>query len=144
ADVIALEGTDASELLTRAGSVEHASEHPIAQAIAAHAQDTLGDLPAVIDFQNTPGLGVHGSVDDVLVHAGRPQFLTDAGLAITPAAETTLAEAQASGRTAITVGWEGQIRGIITLADAIKDTSTEAITALKDLGITPVLLTGDA
>ena len=144
AEVIALQGTETAELLRLAGAVEYASEHPIAQAIAAHAAEEIGDLPGVEGFANTAGLGVSGTVDGRTVLAGRPKFLEAEGLSLSSEAAGVLAEAQDAGRTSITVGWDGEVRGIITLSDGLKETSTEAVTALKGLGITPVLLTGDA
>lgn len=144
AEVIALQGTEHRELLRLAGAVEYASEHPIAQAIAAHAAEEIGELPGVEGFANTAGLGVSGTVDGRTVLAGRPMFLEAEGLSLSSEAAAALAEAQDAGRTSITVGWDGAIRGIITLSDGLKETSTEAVSALKGLGITPVLLTGDA
>src|SRR5690625_1966902 len=144
AEVIALQGTETAELLRLAGAVEYASEHPIAQAIAAHAAEEIGELPGVEGFANTAGLGVSGTVDGRTVLAGRPKFLEAEGLSLSSEAAAALAEAQDAGRTSITAGWDGEVRGIITLSDGLKETSTEAVTALKGLGITPVLLTGDA
>ncbi|HLS02493.1 MAG TPA: heavy metal translocating P-type ATPase, partial [Beutenbergiaceae bacterium] len=144
AGVIPLAGADEDHLLRLAGALEHASEHPIAQAIASHAQTTLGDLPPVEGFLNTPGLGVEGVVDGHKVYAGRPQFLDDAGITVSAEAARVVAQEQELGRTAIACGWDGQVQGIITVADTVKDTSPQAIAELKRMGITPVLLTGDA
>src|SRR5699024_11583792 len=129
AEVIALQGTETPELLRLAGAVEYASEHPIAQAIAAHAAEEIGDLPGVEGFANTAGLGVSGTVDGHTVLAGRPKFLEAEGLSLSSEAAGVLAEAQDAGRTSITVGWDGEVRGIITLSDGLKETSTEAVTA---------------
>lgn len=142
--VISLQGEDNHTLLRLSGAVEYASEHPIAQAIASHAHATLGDLPAVKNFQNSAGLGVYGEVDGETVYAGRPSFLEQSGLEVTPEALDAVAHAQTQGHTAIACGWGGKVRGIITVADTIKDTSPGAIAELKNMGITPVLLTGDA
>jgi Cu+-exporting ATPase len=139
---LAVEGQDDSELLTRAAAVEAASEHPIAQAIAkAGAERT--PLPLVTGFKNLEGLGVTGTVDGHRVLVGRPQLLREHGYLIPADIEQALAAAQQSGQTAVVAGWDGQVRGILAVADAIKPTSREAITALRGLGLTPVLLTGD-
>jgi Cu+-exporting ATPase len=139
---LAVEGQDDSELLTRAAAVEAASEHPIAQAIAkAGAERT--PLPLVTGFKNLEGLGVTGTVDGHRVLVGRPQLLREHGYLIPADIEQALTAAQQSGQTAVVAGWDGQVRGILAVADAIKPTSREAITALRGLGLTPVLLTGD-
>jgi Cu+-exporting ATPase len=139
---LAVEGQDDSELLTRAAAVEAASEHPIAQAIAkAGAERT--PLPLVTGFKNLEGLGVTGTVDGHRVLVGRPQLLREHGYLIPDDIEQALTAAQQSGQTAVVAGWDGQVRGILAVADAIKPTSREAITALRGLGLTPVLLTGD-
>jgi Cu+-exporting ATPase len=132
-----------AELLRLAGALEHASEHPIAQAIARAAADETGALPAVESFQSVPGKGVSGVVDGHAVLVGRETLLTD--WALTPAAgiRTAKAEAEALGRTAVLVAWDGEVRGLLVVADQVKPTSAEAVTQLKSLGLTPVLLTGD-
>jgi Cu+-exporting ATPase len=139
---VAVDGQDDSELLTRAAAVEAASEHPIAHAIAkAGAERT--PLPPVTGFKNLEGLGVTGTVDGHQVLVGRPQLLREHGYALGADIEQALTAAQQSGQTAVVAGWDGHVRGILAVADAIKATSREAITALRGLGLTPVLLTGD-
>ncbi|MBB3661650.1 Cu+-exporting ATPase [Prauserella sediminis] len=145
-DVITTEGEDPDEVLRLAGALEEASEHPIAQAIAKGATARMGDLPTVADFANVEGLGVQGIVDDngsrtVLV--GRPKLLADWSQHLPPALETAMADAAAQGRTAVAVGWDGKARGVLVVADAIKPSSARAIRQLQDLGLTPILLTGD-
>ncbi|MGW4808404.1 heavy metal translocating P-type ATPase, partial [Kitasatospora sp. NPDC004272] len=134
------EDTTENEALRLAGALEHASEHPIAQAVATAAQERLGDLPPVEDFRNRPGLGVQGTVDGRTVLAGRAVLL-DAPLPPALAAAGTAAER--AGRTAIAVGWDGTARAVLEVADAVKPTSAEAIAELRALGLRPVLLTGD-
>jgi Cu+-exporting ATPase len=142
-DVVPTAGTDAEQVLRLAGALENASEHPIAQAIAKSAIERSGALPSVQDFANVEGLGVRGGVDGRAVLVGRSQLLADARMSL----PTDLAEAKAvaerDGKTAVVVGWDGQARGVLVVADAVKDTSAEAITQLRALGLTPVLLTGD-
>ncbi|MET8270944.1 heavy metal translocating P-type ATPase [Streptomyces sp. NPDC005096] len=141
---VAADTTDKAQLLRLAGALEHASEHPIAQAVAAGARERTGAaLPAVQDFANVPGLGVRGTVDGHQVLVGRPKLLTDAGIGVPEALSAALADAAARGRTAIAVAWDGEARGVLGVADAIKDSSAAAVADLRALGLRPVLLTGD-
>ncbi|MYY00832.1 MULTISPECIES: heavy metal translocating P-type ATPase [unclassified Streptomyces] len=136
--------TTETDVLRLAGALEHASEHPIAQAIATGATNhTTTPLPTPEDFTNIPGLGVQGTVDGHAVLVGRPRLLTDAGIDLPDTLTAALTEAAAQGRTAIAVGWDGEARGVLEVADAVKDSSAEAVTALRALGLTPILLTGD-
>jgi Cu+-exporting ATPase len=146
-DVVPATGQDAARLLRLTGALEHASEHPIGQAIATAATDaaTAGerDLPPVEGFTATAGLGVTGTVEDHTVLAGRAQFLTTAGLSIPAELDAAREQAEAAGRTPVFAAWDGQVRGVLVVADTVKPTSAEAIAALKGLGLRPVLLTGD-
>ncbi len=135
-------GVDEAELLRIVGALEHASEHPIAQAIARAAAEA-GELPAVSDFQSTQGLGVQGQVESYAVAAGRESFAADWGMHLDDHLRTAKSTAEGLGQTAIVAGWDGQVRGILVVADAIKQTSAQAVEQLKALGLTPVLLTGD-
>ncbi|PTR42871.1 Cu+-exporting ATPase [Rhodococcus sp. OK611] len=143
-DVIVAEGTDRAEALRLAGALEHASEHPIAKAIAtAAAADTTGPLPSVEGFENVEGRGVQGIVDGHAVVAGRTSLLEDWSLHLPVALSEAKAAAENAGKTAIAVGWDGAARAVLVVADAVKDTSAEAIAQFKRLGLEPVLLTGD-
>ncbi|MEH1128437.1 heavy metal translocating P-type ATPase [Micromonospora sp. CPCC 206061] len=128
------------DALRLAAAVEAASEHPIAQAIARAGG---GTLPAVTGFRNIEGLGVRGTVEGREVLAGRVQLLRERGLAVPDELERAVTAAQAAGRTAIVAGWDGAARGVLAVADVVKPTSREAVAALRRLGLTPVLLTGD-
>jgi Cu+-exporting ATPase len=150
ADVAAAPGTEPGELLRLAGAVEDASEHPVAAAIAAGARDRLGDalpggiLPAVQGFTSTQGLGVSGIVDGHAVVAGRRSWVESEWAQPLPRLLAAAAEAaEAAGQTVVAVGWDGQARGVLVVADTIKPTSAEAIARLRDMGLSPVLLTGD-
>ncbi|MFD4221773.1 heavy metal translocating P-type ATPase [Streptomyces griseus] len=135
--------TTEAEVLRLAGALENASEHPIAQAVATAATDATGPLPTPEDFQNVPGLGVQGVVEGHAVLVGREQLLAEWEIRLpAPLAEAKKA-AEAAGRTAITVAWDGEARAVLEVADAVKDTSAEAVRRLRDLGLTPILLTGD-
>ncbi|WP_206515754.1 heavy metal translocating P-type ATPase [Streptomyces sp. S063] len=135
--------TDETEVLRLAGALENASEHPIAQAVATAATDTTGPLPTPENFTNVPGLGVQGIVEGHAVLVGREQLLADWEIRLpAPLAEAKKA-AEAAGRTAIAVAWDGEARAVLEVADAVKDTSAEAVRRLRALGLTPILLTGD-
>jgi len=142
-DVITEPGTDPDELLRLAGALEDASEHPIAQAIAKAATQQTGALAAVEDFVNIEGRGVQGVVDGRAVLVGRESLLDDWSQRL--GSEVALAKSQAEdeGKTAVAVGWDGQARGILVVADTVKPTSAEAVGRMKSLGLTPILLTGD-
>ncbi|ARP74082.1 heavy metal translocating P-type ATPase [Streptomyces pluripotens] len=138
--VYAADGEDDTEVLRLAGALEQASEHPIAQAIAAGAAERTGQLPEAEDFQNVPGRGVRGRVDGREVAVGRlAENTTDLPEELARAAR----RAEQEGRTAVVAGWDGRVRGVLAVADAVKETSTEAVRELRALGLTPVLLTGD-
>ncbi|WP_392874865.1 heavy metal translocating P-type ATPase [Streptomyces sp. LN499] len=143
-DIHVTAGTDTSQALRLAGALEQASEHPIAQAVATGARErTAATLPVPEDFVNVPGLGVRGTVDGHQVLVGRPKLLTDAGIGVPEALSAALADAAARGRTAVAVAWDGEARGVLGVADAIKDSSAAAVAELRALGLRPVLLTGD-
>ncbi|MFD4934165.1 heavy metal translocating P-type ATPase [Streptomyces virginiae] len=143
ADVFTAEGVDERELLRLAGSLEHASEHPIARAVAAGAAERAGSLPVPESFENVAGLGVQGVVDGHAVLVGRERLLADWSIELPAALAEAKAAAEAAGSTAVLVAWDGAARGVLTVADAIKETSAEAVSRLRALGLTPVLLTGD-
>ena len=132
-----------AQLLRLAGALEHASEHPIAQAIARAAAEETGAHPAVESFQNLPGKGVSGVVDGHAVLVGRAALLTDWALTVPAGIADAKASAEALGRTAVLVAWDGEVRGLLVVADQVKPTSAEAVAQLRALGLTPVLLTGD-
>jgi P-type Cu+ transporter len=118
-EVVPLNGAVRADVLRLAGGVEASSEHPIAEAIAGAARREFGQLPPVEGFANRPGFGVVGRVDGHEVEVGR-------------------------GNGVITVRWDGKPWARLTVRDTTKPTSAEAVRELKELGLTPVLLTGDA
>jgi Cu+-exporting ATPase len=152
---LAVDGTQAfapfntAEVLRLAGAVEAASEHPIAHAIAAAAlaAERLagedGRLPAVAGFRSAPGGGVQGTVEDRLVTAGRTGWLEENGVTTTPVQQRLLLEAEESGGTAIWLAVDGKAAGIISLRDTLKPGSAAAIARFRQLGLRPILLTGD-
>jgi P-type Cu+ transporter len=135
-----------TDVLRLAGALEHASEHPIARAVAAGAAERLGTphpLPAPEHFTNVPGLGVRGVVEGRTVLVGRAKLLADQEIRLPEELERRRTAAEAAGRTAIVVAWDGEARAVLEVADAVKETSAEAVRRLRALGLTPILLTGD-
>jgi Cu+-exporting ATPase len=141
-EFVAAPGQDPGEALRMVGSLESASEHPIARAIAdaAAAKATLAPIEA---FQNREGLGVEGVVEGHAVVAGRPGLLSDWGIDLPGELRTALERAQGRGQTAIAAAWDGKARAVFFVADTIKPTSAAAVERLRALGLRPVLLTGD-
>ncbi|MDX2728200.1 HAD-IC family P-type ATPase, partial [Streptomyces sp. PA03-2a] len=136
--------TDTTQVLRLAGALEHASEHPIARAVATGARDRTGTaLPVPEDFANLPGLGVQGVVEGHALLVGREQLLAEWEIHLPEELARKKAAAEAAGRTAVVVAWDGEARAVLDVADAVKDTSAEAIARLRTLGLTPLLLTGD-
>ncbi|MFD8168889.1 MULTISPECIES: heavy metal translocating P-type ATPase [unclassified Streptomyces] len=134
------EGADERELLRLAGALEHASEHPVARAVAAGAEERVGPLPEAEHFENVPGRGVRGRVEGREVAVGR---LSEVFGELPPELERAKADAERAGHTAVVAGWDGVARGVLAVADTVKETSAEAVRDLRALGLTPVLLTGD-
>jgi Cu+-exporting ATPase len=139
--------TATSQLILFAAAVEHLAEHPIARAIASAASAAsaaTSPLPPVTDFRATPGLGVTGVVEGHAVVVGRPAYLTEEwSLPLPPDLEAVVGEAAALGRTPVAVGWDGAVRGVLVVADAVKPGAREAVDGLRALGLEPMLLTGD-
>ncbi len=151
------DGVAAGDALRLAGAVEQASEHPVGRAVAAAATAAVGRLPGVAEFDSMAGLGVRGLVAEVVdgpdeagpvvvAHAvlvGSPQLLADHDIALPAELEAARAGAEAAGRTAVAVAWDGVARAVLVVGDAVKPTSAAAVRGLRDLGLRPVLLTGD-
>ncbi|WP_405672339.1 heavy metal translocating P-type ATPase [Streptomyces canus] len=136
-EVHVVQDADEKQVLRLAGALEHASEHPVARAIAVGAEERVGPLPEAEGFENVPGKGVRGHVEGHEVAVGRLIDVLPAELA------RAKEEAERDGRTAVVVGWDGVAHGVLAVADAVKETSAQAVRSLRALGLTPVLLTGD-
>ncbi|WP_329005634.1 heavy metal translocating P-type ATPase [Kribbella sp. NBC_00709] len=141
-DVLLAPGQERAEVLRLAGALEHSSEHPIAQAVA-RAASAAGKLPEVEDFGNVEGLGVQGIVDGHAVLVGRTRLLEEWSQHLPPELAHAKEHAEAEGSTAVAVGWDGVARAVLVVADTVKPTSVQAIRELRELGLRPVLLTGD-
>ncbi len=142
-DVVTSAGTDESELLRRAGAVEADSEHPIGQAIAATARDRSGELPAVRDFDSVAGHGVHADVEGATVWVGRRKLATEAGLVLPGALDEAAGRLESAGRTAVFAGWDGEVRGVLAVADTVKDGAADVVAQLHGMGLQVAMITGD-
>jgi Cu+-exporting ATPase len=142
-DVVPTGDTSAEEALFLAGSLEDASEHPIAAAIAAAARERGTPLAPVESFANAEGLGVRGVVEGHAVVVGRERYLADWSLHLDDTLQSARDRAEASGQTPVYVGWDGAVRAVLVVADTLKPTSAGAVAGLRRLGLHPVLLTGD-
>jgi copper-transporting P-type ATPase V len=147
-DVVPAEQVDRAELLRLAGAVEADSEHPIGAAVATDARQQ-GDLPAAHGFQAVAGQGVHAEVatadgaPPVTVWVGRHKLAADAGLLVPQALEAAAERLEGQGRTAVLVGWQGEVRGVLAVADTLKDGAAELVGRLHGMGLEVVMLTGD-
>src|SRR5215208_3355049 len=141
--LVVADGVDEEEALRIIGALEDASEHPIGRAIAAAARERVGQLPVPDGFQNHQGLGVEGMIEGRLAVAGRASLLEDWRFSIPDRLTVALREAEREGRTAVLGGWDGDVKAVVVVADTVKPSSGEAVARLRDLGLRPVLLTGD-
>ncbi len=147
-DVVAAPGERVDDVRRLAAAVEAASEHPVARAIAAAPGDEASRgardlLPPVTDFTSLEGLGVEGVVEGRAVVVGRPRLLAERGVELPAALLTAVEEAEAAGRTAVVAAWDDRARGVLVVADTVKDGAAEAVASLRGLGLRPMLLTGD-
>ncbi|WP_369827134.1 HAD family hydrolase, partial [Mycobacterium sp. E188] len=138
--MVGADRTDRAALLRYAGALEDASEHPIARAIAKAAKAELGRLPAAEGFTSSEGNGVRGIVDGHAVVLGRASLLADCGQPLGDELSAVKDRAEAEGKTAVVVGWDGRARGVLIVADTVKPTSAEAVRRFKGLGLTPILM----
>ncbi|HEY8534658.1 MAG TPA: heavy metal translocating P-type ATPase [Micromonospora sp.] len=142
-EVVPTAGESADQLLRLAGAVEAASEHPIGRAIVAGARERLGEaVPEVREFRNAEGWGVTGEVDGHTVAVGRRDGLPVTG-PLPADLEAAAEAAERAGRTPVWVVWDGRPRGVLVVADTVTPTSASAVAQLRELGLRPVMLTGD-
>ncbi|GAA2551067.1 heavy metal translocating P-type ATPase [Neomicrococcus aestuarii] len=131
-----------SDLLILAAAAEGPSEHPLARAIVHAAERRELTVPAGQNFESHTGFGITARIEDRQVIVGRPQFLEDQGVDLAPLAES-VTEPENIGRTVVAVAGDGRLQGVLALGDDIRSEAVEAVTAMKDAGIHPVLATGD-
>ncbi|MGA0710094.1 MAG: heavy metal translocating P-type ATPase [Ilumatobacteraceae bacterium] len=142
-DVVVADGVARSEVLLLAGSLEHASEHPVAKAIAQAARAELGSLDHVSQFESLPGLGTTGVVNSRRVMVGGEALFSKQHVLVSKQIREALVAARESGNTAVLVGYDGSAKAVCVVADRPKPSSATAISDLRNLGLRPVLLTGD-
>jgi len=143
-DVVSAPDTSRSEILMIAGALEHASEHPVAKAIASAARAETGALRAVENFENLPGMGTAGLVDGVSVLVGNDTLMRRKLVLIPAAMNEALVAARNNGNIGVLVAVNGAVKGVCIVADRPKANSAAAIASLRDLGLRPILLTGDS
>ena len=142
-EIICAQSSTRSEILLYAGALEHASEHPVARAIAKAARTELGQLPDVTDFESSPGMGTTGVVNGHKVMVGRESLFSKTMVIIPSDLRSALANARNDGNTAVLVVVDGAVKAVCVVADQPKVTSAIAIAELRKLGLRSVLLTGD-
>jgi P-type Cu+ transporter len=142
-EVVPAHGVTVDEALGVTGSLEDASEHPVARAIAGAARRSNGRTGAVTGFRNLEGLGATGTVGGREVLVGRAALLAERGFGLPPDLAAARTTAEQRGQTAVAAAWDGEARAVFVVADRVKPTSAEAVAALNGLGLRPVLLTGD-
>ncbi|HVV12001.1 heavy metal translocating P-type ATPase [Amycolatopsis sp.] len=131
------------QVLREAGAVEHASEHVIAQAVAAAARAECGELPVVTGFRALPGLGASGVVEGRDILVGSVRLLADHGISLPADLVETREKWEAAGRTCVAVAADGAAAGLIAVADTVRPHAAQAVADLHALGLRTVLLTGD-
>lgn len=142
-DTVAVDG-QVAELLALAGALENSSSHPIAKAITKAALAQTAPLPDVENFENLPGQGIRGTVAGRSVLIGRLSLLAELGVNIPDEITEAAARAQAAGQTTVLLAQNNQVRGLLAIADTVKDGAAQAIRELGKLGLQPYLVTGDS
>jgi Cu+-exporting ATPase len=142
-DVMCIEGVSRDEALLNAGAVEKSSEHPIARAIVRAAEEELGVLPSLDEFESLPGVGATGRIGGTIITVGREEMFRERLVILPKVIRDGLASSRELGHTAVIVTWGGQAKAVISLADQPKPSSAEAIASLRLMGLAPILLTGD-
>ncbi len=142
-DVVTVGGTTDAELLAKAGAVEADSEHPIGQAIADAARESSGSLGSVTGFDTIVGHGIRADVDGTTVWVGRRELAAQASLHLADSLDEQAVALESQGRTAVFAGWDGEVRGVIAVADTLKESAVSTVRQLHDLGLTVAMITGD-
>ena len=142
-DVMCVDGVSRDEALLNAGAVEKSSEHPIARAIVRAAEEEVGVLPSLDEFESLPGVGASGRIGGTIITVGREEMFRERLVILPKVIRDALSSSRELGHTAVIVTWGGQAKAVISLADQPKPTSAEAIASLRLMGLAPILLTGD-
>jgi cation-transporting ATPase V len=142
-DVVTADGTDDAELLRRTAAVEADSEHPIGRAIVTAARQRVGELPAVTGFDAVAGHGVRADIEATTVWVGHRKLMAEAGLVVAETLDAAAARLEAEGKTAVLAGWDGEARGVLAVADTLKDEARDIVTRLHAMGLTVAMITGD-
>ena len=142
-DVVPGDGEDEATVLARAAAVEDPSEHPVGRAVVDATSARSGVVPAVEEFAGLPGLGVRGRVDGTTVHVGRRKLMADTGLMGCTELDAAAERLEAHGKTAMFVGWDGRIRGVLAVADTLKPGAATVVAELRALGMNVAVITGD-
>ena len=142
-DVMCVDGVSRDEALLNAGAVEKSSEHPIARAIVRAAEEEVGVLPPLDEFESLPGVGASGRIGGTIITVGREEMFRERLVILPKVIRDGLASSRELGHTAVIVTWGGQAKAVISLADQPKPSSAEAIASLRLMGLAPILLTGD-
>jgi len=142
-DVMCVDGVSRDEALLNAGAVEKSSEHPIARAIVRSAEEEVGVLPSLDEFESLPGVGATGRIGGTIITVGREEMFRERLVILPKVIREALASSRELSHTAVIVTWGGQAKAVISLADQPKPTSAEAIASLRLMGLAPILLTGD-
>jgi len=136
-------GVSENDVLRLSAAVEAGSEHPIGRAVVDAANSSGMTLPRLDEFESVTGHGVRATVEGTVVSVGRRKLMAENGLLIPEALETEADRLETEGKTAIFVGWEGETRGVLAVADTVKPDAKAAVTALRELGIAVAMITGD-
>jgi len=142
-DLLGVDGGDPDELLYRAASAEQGSEHPVGRAIVDGAGERGAQLGTAADFASVAGHGVRATIGAVVVHVGRRKLMTEAGLDLSPDLGAEAERLEGEGKTAIFAGWQGEVRGVLAVADTQKADAPSAVAGLRAMGIEVVMITGD-
>lgn len=142
-DIVAVDGTSEADLIARAGAVEADSEHPIGQAIAVAARESHGSLDPVTEFETIIGHGIRADVDGTTVWVGRRELAAQASLELPGWLDDQAVKLENQGRTTVFAGWDGEVRGVIAVADTLKASAVDTVKKLHGLGLTVAMITGD-
>jgi Cu+-exporting ATPase len=138
-----VDGVSRTEALSYAAAVEKGSEHPIARAIVAAAEDEMLDIPSLDEFMSMPGVGATGRLGGIIITVGREEVFRERLVIIPSVLKEALTASRERGETAVVIAWDAQAKAVLSVADQPKPTSPDAIAQLKLMGLAPILLTGD-